>query len=421
MSPAAALDLAWSRSRFPALAGEWVYLDNAGGSQALGAVADAVHDYLLTANVQHGASYEPSRRAVAAVAAGQAAVAELAGAAEPAEILIGPSTTALMQNLARAMVAGGALGAGDEVVVTDVDHEANVGPWRRLAEAGVAVREWRLDRESLRLRAEDLVPLLTPRTKVVAFTHCSNVLGSFHDVAALAAVARSTGAKVVVDGVAFAPHRLVDVAALGADFYAFSLYKVYGPHLAALWGRRESLLALGKLNHEFVPDDDVPYKLQPGGPCYELAAALPPILDYLVELGGRAGAGPAAGRRGALAAAFAAIAAHEERLAARLLDFLAARRDVRVVGDPTPARERRAPTISFVSEREASDAIVARVDPARVGIRHGHFYAKRLIDGLGLAARQGVVRVSMVHYNGDEDVDRLLAALELALDGRPAG
>ena len=416
-----ALDLDFVRSRFPALGGEWVYLDNAGGSQTLAGVADAVRDYLLTVNVQHGASYEPSRRAVAAVAAGQAAAAELAGAADPAEILLGASTTALMQNLARAMVAGGWLAPGDEVIVTDTDHEANIGPWRRLAGLGVVVREWRLDRDSLTLRAEDLAALLTPRTKVVAFTHCSNVLGTFHDVPELAALARAAGARVVVDGVAFAPHRLLDVAALGADFYGFSLYKVYGPHLAALWGRRASFAALGKLNHEFVADDDVPYKLQPGGPCYELAAALPAIVDYLAELGRRAGADPGAGRRAALAAGFAAIAAHEERLAARLLDFLAARRDVRVIGEPSPARARRAPTVSFVSERADSDAIVRRVDAARIGIRHGHFYAKRLIDRLGLADRQGVVRVSMVHYNSGAEIDRLLGALERALDGRDAG
>ena len=416
MTPSAELDLAFARSRFPALAGEWTYLDNAGGAQTLGAVADAVRDYLLTVNVQHGASYEPSRRAVAAVASGQAAVAELFGAADPAEILLGPSTTVLMQNLARALVAGGALRAGDEVIVTDVDHEANIGPWRRLAELGVGVREWRLDRPSLRLRAEDLAPLLSPRTRLVAFSHCSNVIGSFHDVPALAALAHQAGARVAVDGVAYAPHRRIDVAALGADFYACSLYKVYGPHLAALWGRRADFVALGKLNHDFLADDDVPYKLQPGGPCYELAAALPAIPDYLVELGRRAGADPAAGRGAALERAFAAIAAHEEALAARLLEFLAARPEVTLIGDPSPARARRAPTVSFVAAGRDSEEIVRRVDAARIGIRFGHFYARRLIDALGLAERQGVVRVSMVHYNSPQEVDRTILALERALD-----
>ena len=420
MSAPLALDLDFARSRFPALAGDWIYLDNAGGSQTLGAVADAVRDYLLTANVQHGASYEPSRRAVVAVAAGQAAAAELAGAADPGEILLGPSTTALMQNLARAMVAGGWLAPGDEVIVTEVDHEANIGPWRRLAEHGVVVREWRLDRDSLRLRAEELAPLLSRRTRLVAFSHCSNVLGGFHDVPALAALAHEAGARVVVDGVAFAPHRRVDVAALGADFYGFSLYKVYGPHLAALWGRRELLLSLGKLNHEFVADDDLPYKLQPGGSCYELAAALPPIVDYLAELGRRAGADAAAGRRVALETAFLAIAAHEEALATRLLGFLRSRRDVRVVGDAAPARDRRAPTVSFVAPGRDSEEIVRRVDDSRIGIRFGDFYARRLIEALGLAERQGVVRVSMVHYNSPEEIDRAILALERALDAAPA-
>ncbi|QQR75871.1 MAG: cysteine desulfurase-like protein [Holophagales bacterium] len=411
----APLDLSFVRSSFPALAGEWVYLDNAGGSQVPATVAEAVREYLLTANVQHGASYEPSRRAMAAVEAGQRAVATLAGTEDPAEILLGSSTTVLMQNLARAMVAGGWLAPGDEVIVTDCDHEANAGPWRRLAAHGVVVREWRLDRESLRLRAEDLAQLLSPRTRLVAFTHCSNVVGSIHDVAALAALAHQVGARVVVDGVAFAPHRLVDVVALGVDFYAFSLYKVYGPHLAALWGRRDHFLALGKLNHEFVGDDDVPYKLQPGGPCYELAAALPATLDYLVEVGRRAGAPGDAPPRAALAQAFAALAAHEESLAAPLLEFLRSRSDVRIVGDPSPERSQRAPTVSFVVAGRDSAEIVGRVDEHRIGIRFGHFYAKRLIDGLGLAPQNGVVRVSMVHYNTREEIERLIAALAVVL------
>lgn len=411
----ATLDLAFVRSSFPALAGEWVYLDSAGGSQVPATVADAVREYLLTANVQHGASYEPSRRAVAAVAAGQRAVATLAGTDDPSEILLGSSTTALLQNLARAMVAGRWLAPGDEVIVTDCDHEANIGPWRRLAEHGVVVREWRLDRESLRLGAEDLAPLLSPRTRLVAFTHCSNVLGSVHDVAPLAALAHEAGARVVVDGVAFAPHRLVDVVSLGVDFYAMSLYKVYGPHVAALWGRRELLLGLGRLNHEFVRDDDVPYKLQPGGPCYELAAALPAALDYLVEVGRRAGAPVSCPQRQALAQAFSAIASHEESLAAPLLDFLRLRRGVRIVGHPSPDRARRAPTVSFVIDGRDSAEVVERIDGFRIGIRFGHFYAKRLIDGLGLAPQNGVVRVSMVHYNTREEIERLIEALAVVL------
>lgn len=392
------LDLDVVRARFPALASGFVFFDNAGGSQTLGSVADRVRDYLVTNNVQLGASYAVSRASTERVEAGVAAAAALVGAS-PGEVVLGSSSTQLLHNLALAM--HGELRAGDEVVITSADHEANRGPWRRLAERGVVVKEWALDRDSLRLEARGLEPLLGPKTKLVAFTHVSNLLGSIHDVPALTRLAHEAGAKVVVDGVAFAPHRRVDVAAWGVDYYVLSLYKVYGPHVGLLYGKREHLERLGNLNHDFLAEE-VPYKLQPGNVNFELTASLGAIVEYMDSLGG-------------LERAFADVAAHEEALSARLLAYLTQKAGVTVHGDPTPARGRRVPTFAFSVAGREPETIVRAVDPKGIGVRHGDFYARPLARALGCGPG-GVVRASAVHYNTLAEVDRLVDALDEAID-----
>ena len=389
------LDLDLVRSHFPALADGFVYLDNAGGSQVLRGVADRARDYLLSSNVQVGASYAVSQTSTERVRAAIAATARFVGASSPREIVLGPSTTQLVSNLARAME--GSLSPGDEIVVTTADHEANAGPWKRLRARGVVVKTWRLDPDTLKLEPRGLAPLLTPRTRLVAFCHVSNLLGSLHDVAAITRLAHEHGAKVCVDGVAYAPHRAIDVAAWGVDYYVFSFYKVFGPHQAALFGREEHLAQLDNLNHDFLAHE-VPYKLQPGNVNFELSHALGGIYEYFDELGG-------------VAAAFDDIAAHEARLAARLLEGLSSCPRVRVHGDPGADPARRVPTVSFTVEGRTPDEVVRAVDPHGIGIRHGDFYARSLVEELGLAGSGGVVRVSMVHYNTEAEVDRLLAAL----------
>ncbi|HXU31861.1 MAG TPA: aminotransferase class V-fold PLP-dependent enzyme, partial [Thermoanaerobaculia bacterium] len=312
-----ALDLDFARSSFSSLAGDWVFLDNAGGSQTLTAVADRVRDYLLASNVQLGATYEPSRRAAALVAAGVAAAADLLGVTS-GEVILGGSSTQLLQNLARSI--GEDLQPGDEVVVTDCDHESNVTPWLRLAEKGAVVRWWRTDLSALALVPEQLDPLLSPRTRWVCFPHVSNLFGTIHPVAEMVARIHAAGARAIVDGVAFAPHRQVEAAAWGADAYVASVYKIFGPHIGALYVRREWLEGLANVNHDYIERSQIPYKLQPGQANYELAASLPAIIEYLDEIGRRAGGeGESPDLR---AAAFAAIAEHEAMLAERLLAFL---------------------------------------------------------------------------------------------------
>lgn len=402
------LDLEFVRTRFPALSGEWTYFDNAGGSQTLDRVPQLMTEFLLGCNVQLGASYDVSRRATEAVAAGTRAIATLMGA-DPGEVVLGPSSTQLLNNLALAL--GPSLDPGDEVIVTDADHEANVGCWDRLAAKGVVVKTWHVDPETLRLDLDALDRLLGPRTKLVCVGHVSNILGTIHPVQEITKRVHAAGARIVVDGVAYAPHRAIDVAEWDVDFYVFSVYKVYGPHLAALYGKRSALEGLASVHHAF--HTTVPEKLQPGHYSYEAAYGCACLDDYYQSLARHHGA-DATGRQ-AVIAAHQPIAAHEETLAERLLAFLRDRPGLRIVGERTADRSVRVPTISFVSQGHRSRDVVEAVDPHRIGIRHGHFFAKRLTDALGLHPADGVVRVSMVHYNSLDEVDRLVDTLDRAL------
>ncbi len=416
------LDLAFARSQFPALSDDddaWVYLDNAGGSQVLGTVADRIHEYLLTSSVQIGASYGVSTLAAERVAAGQSAIAELANAARPDEIVFGPSSTVLIQTLARALVP--TWSPGDEIVVSMIDHEANIGPWLALEAHGIIVRPWTLNRESMTLEVSDLETLLTPRTRLVVCTQTSNIFGQLIPIATIAACAHRHGADVCIDGVAFAPHRLVDVREWDVDYYVFSLYKVFGPHAAVLYGKYDRLLALANQSHHFVPMDKVPGKLQPGNPNYELSYGATAIPEYLVTLGERSGAEAGASRRARLSMAFDAIADHEAHLAERVLAWLRERRDVRIIGPTSSARDVRVPTISFVVDGIDSERIVRAIDPLRIGIRFGDFYSRRLTEDLGLAAGTGVVRASFAHYNTVADADRLIAGLDQVIGGFQTG
>ena len=251
---------------------------------------------------------------------------------------------------------------------------------------------------------------MTERTRLVAVTHCSNILGTVNPVAAIARRVHARGAEIAVDGVAFAPHRAVVTwrGALDVDYYAFSFYKTYGPHFAVLYGKHEKLLELDGLYHYFYGRDKVPAKLEPGNTNYELAWGSAGIVDYLDELGG------GTGDRAAVERAYGDIAERETALGARLLDYLGSRNDVRVIGRRRAGPE-RVPTVSFKVEGRDSAEVVSAVDRHDLGIRFGDFHSRRLVERLGLAGDGGVVRVSMVHYNTLDEVDRLVGALDEAL------
>ena len=406
------LDLDYVRAQFPNLADGYAYLDNAGGSQVLAGVADKIRHYLLTSSVQLGASYRKSMDAQAKVLAARRSVARLINAPHDDEVVMGGSTTLLLQLLCRAVEPG--IKPGDEIIVTNSDHEANIGPWVRLERAGATIRWWNVSKDSLDLELADLDRLITPRTKWIAMTHASNILGTVNPVEAVARKAHAAGAKLCVDAVAYAPHRLVDVAASGADAYVFSFYKVFGPHFAVLWLPRAQFLELPSLNHYFVGRDVLPYKLQPGNVNYELSWGCTGISDYLVDIGRRLGTN--GDERQCMAAAFAAFERQEDAIAERLLGNLRGRKGVRIIGRPRVENGQRVPTISFVVSGRNSPDIVAKIDRHNVGIRYGDFYARRLIEDLGLTAQGGVVRVSMAHYNTLDEIDRLIRAFDLALN-----
>ncbi len=406
-----ALDLDAIRAEFPALAQDFVFLDNAGGSQVLGRVADRIRDYLLSTSVQLGASYAVSQAASERVLEARRSVAQLINAAHDEEVVMAGATTLLMHLLTTAIAPS--IRPGDEIIVTETDHESNVGGWMRLQAQGAVVKCWPVNRETLELDLAALDTLLSPRTRWVAMTHASNVLGTVNPVAEVARRVHAVGGKLAVDGVAYAPHRLVDVQASGADVYVFSFYKVFGPHYAVLWGRRELLLGLPSLNHFFIGPEVLPYKLQPGNVNFELSYGCIGIADYLQHVGRTLGA--TGTPRQQMQAAFDAFAAHEDALAEQLLVWLRERKGVRIIGRPRVQQADRMPTISFVVAGRRSEDIVRAVDAHRIGIRFGDFYARRLADALDLHVHGGVVRVSMAHYNTAQEIDRLIHALDQAI------
>ena len=413
MNPQVSLNLDRVRAEFPALAGECVYLDNAGGSQVLKRVADRIHDYLLTTSVQLGASYAQSQIASQRVLSARQSVAELINASHDEEVVMGGSTTGLLFLLTQAILPG--IREGDEIIVTNSDHEANIGSWMRLKQTGAVVKVWEVNPQSFALELAALDRLLSNRTKWVAMTHASNVLGTINPIAEIAGRVHAAGARLCVDAVAYAPHRLVDVQANGADVYVFSFYKVFGPHYAALWGRHEFLRELPTLNHYFIGPEELPYKLQPGNVNFELSYGCVGIAEYLVEMGTALGA--TGGNRTRMQWAFDCFARHEDQLAERLLAFLRSRSQVRIIGMDRVGDGNRLPTISFVVAGKHSESIVRHLDQFNIGIRFGDFYARRLIESLGLHAQGGVVRVSMVHYNTVEEIDRLIEHLADAIGG----
>jgi len=407
-----ALDIAYVQRQFPGLSGGWTFFDNAGGSQIAQPALDRMVEFLTHKNVQIGGSYAVSQAAADALRTGREAAAVFVNASRAEEIVFGPSTTVLMQNLAASMRRQ--FTKGDEIIVTMADHESNIGPWVRLEEFGVTVKFWPLNAQSLTLELDDLAPLLSPRTKLVCVTHASNILGQAHDIAAIAAAVHAAGAKICVDAVAYVPHRMVDVQAWDVDYYVFSLYKAYGPHGALLYGKYDLLAELDGLYHYFYGKEKVPGKLEPGNPSYEVAYSTDGIVSYLTDLARHHGANGE--RRDLVVAAYDLITAQEDRLSQRLLDWLVSRDDCEIIGaTQTDAQSRRLPTIAFRFKGRNSGAIASAIDAYNIAIRFGDFHSRRLVEHLGQAHDGGLLRVSMVHYNTLEQVDALIAALSEVL------
>jgi len=402
------LDIDFTRTHFPALSGDWALFENAGGTLAANTVLTRVQSYMAENFVQPGAGYDASAEGGRRIEESQRLMAEMIGAA-PGEVMVGPSTGMNVFLLSHAIRHW--FESGDEIIVTNLDHEANNGAWRRLEEFGLTVREWRFNPETAELEVTELENLLGPRTRLVCFSHLSNIVGGINDVPEITRKVHAAGALVCVDGVAYAPHRALDVKAWDVDFYLCSLYKLYGPHLSLLYGKREHLERAANNNHYFLADD-IPLKLNPSGPNHELTAALSGVTDYFDILHRHHFPDSNVTLHEKMKQVFALIADHEESVAAPFVEFLRSKKGVRLIGRQTAAQESRAPTFSFTVSGRKAEEIPAALEPFKVAIGSGDFYAARCIRALGLEAQGGVVRASMVHYSSAADVTRLIEGLD---------
>jgi cysteine desulfurase family protein (TIGR01976 family) len=414
-APTLALDPARVRDRFPALAAEQdgrpvVFLDGPGGTQVPASVIEAMGTYLRTSNANTGGAFATSRRSDAILGEARQALADLLNAPSPEQVKFGPNMTTLTFSLSRAL--GATLQPGDELVVTALDHEADVSPWRRLgADLGLTVRTVDIDPVTCTLDLGSLDEQLSERTRLVAVGYASNAVGTVNPVAAIVARAHRVGALCFVDAVHFAPHGSLDVQALDADFLVCSVYKFFGPHLGVLYGRAELL--------ERLPA----YKVRPAHDAWEtgtqdhegIAGALAAV-DYLAEVGRLSGARAGGSRRQDLAAAMAAIAAHERDLGARLLTGLADIPSLRLWGLADPHRlAERTPTFALRLEGWTPRGLATALAERGIYAWDGDFYATGLMERLGLAQSGGVVRLGLVHYNTAAEVERTLHVLaELA-------
>ena len=396
------------RSAFPALQrpSSFVFFDNAGGAQVPQGVLDAVNEHLLERNVQRGGRYAKSMAVDAMLARARASVAALINARDPAEIAFGMNATSFIRLVSLAI--GQSLGERNEFVLTDLDHEGNIATWLALEKQGARFRWWRV-RDDGHLHTGDLAPLLSARTRLVACTVASNVLGSIVDVRAAADLAHEAGAEVFLDSVHFGPHGPIDVQAFDCDYLVCSGYKMFAPHMGFLWGRLELLRRLPTFREDFIPDEP-PGKIEAGTLVFENIAGMNAAVAYLEQLGrslaGSSGSRELDSRRANLTRAMAAIREYEQTLSREMLRVLG-ESGAQVYGVAEPARvAERVPTFCLNVGQIPPSTVTELVADAGIGIRDGHLYAPRLMKRLGLSLESGAVRVSLVHYNTVQEIHR---------------
>ncbi len=401
------------RDRFPSLAMRdhgmrRIYLDNPAGTQVPLRVADAIHDAILHRNANLGGAFASSVMAGEVWHGAHAAMAELLGAASHEEIVIGPNMTSLTFQLSRAI--GRDWGPGDEVIVTRMDHEGNVGPWMQIAQdKGATVKFLPFNKETWQIEADDLRAALSGRTKLLALSYASNLTGSINNVKQLTAIAKEAGVLVYVDAVQFTPHGLVDVEEIGCDFLACSAYKFFGPHMGIVYGRRAVL-------DSFTPyklrcsTNDLPGRLETGTPQIELLAGLTATVDYYAEVGEMAGA--SGSRREKIHEAYRIAVDHEAPLGLRLIEGLQKIEGLTIHGITDPRRvEHRVPTVSFTVDGITPKSLVGLCNAENIFFWAGHNYAWEVVHFLGIPASQGVVRVGIAHYNSMMEVEETLESI----------
>ena len=406
------LDINFVRQQFPAFAEpslqQQVMFENAGGSYICQQAIDLMNGYYTRNKVQPYHLHEPAQAAGAQMDASYHGLAPYLNVTSE-EIYFGPSTSQNTYVLANAVL--GYLQAGDEIIVTNQDHEANSGVWRKLQAHGIVVREWRVDAQTGSLPLPQLQQLLNDKTKLLVFPHCSNILGEINPVQEICRMAHEAGAKTVVDGVSYAGHGLPDVAALGADIYLLSLYKVYGPHQGLMVVRSAMAELLSNQGHYFNHHAREK-RLLPAGPDHAQIAAAKGVSQYFDALYQHHfkhevnNNGQAQAVRGLLHQA-------EQATLTKLLSYLAQHTKVRIIGPTEPTN--RAPTISIIPQGQSPQALVQGLGDMGIMAGSGHFYSARLLDALDIDLDTGVARFSMVHYNSLDDVDRLIECLDQLL------
>jgi cysteine desulfurase family protein (TIGR01976 family) len=407
------LDINFVRNQFPAFSEPslegFTHFENAGGSYACGQMIDSLHRYYRETKVQPDYCFEPSHVAGVQMERARERMASWLNVATD-EVHFGPSTSQNTYVIAQALRQY--LKPGDEIIVTNQDHEANVGAWRRLEEEGMVIREWQIDPHSAELDVADLDSLLNDRTRVVAFTHCSNIVGSVHPVREWTDKIHAAGALAIIDGVSYAGHGLPDVEALGADIYLFSLYKVYGPHLGVMTIRKEVNNRLPNQGHFFNANYPTA-RFTPAGPDHAQIASVNGVIDYFEAVySHHFGDDEVAATK--KTSKVRALFQHAERKNLQpLLDFLSQHKAVRLIGKSVT--KHRAPTVSFLVDGRDPADIAAELAQQKIGVGNGHCYAYRLIEALDIPIEQGVVRTSFVHYTRKEEVLRLIEALDKIL------
>lgn len=415
------LDIAAVRSAFPSLAVEVngqpaIYADNPGGTQVTQACIDAVSAYYRQNNANTHGAFLTSQRTDALLTEAHAAMADFLNATDPREIVFGPNMTSLTFAISRAL--GRTLKPGDEIVVTALDHDANVAPWQQLAEdRGASVKMANVDLTTCTLDMADLRAKITPQTKIVAVGYASNAVGTINDVKTIIGWAREVGALTWIDAVQYAPHGPVDVQALGCDFLACSAYKFFGPHQGIVWGKLEHLERLRP--YKVRPASDAsPDRWETGTQAHELQAGALATLNYLAELGQpraetyRDTFPGMTGRRLALHAAMADIQAYEQTLIARLIAGLKDIPGATLYGLLDEADlARRVPTVALTVAGHTPRALAEALAQRGVFVWDGNYYALNLMERLGLEEHGGALRIGLAHYNTAEEVDRIVAAL----------
>jgi cysteine desulfurase family protein (TIGR01976 family) len=399
------------RRQFPALSvahggRPMAFFDGPGGTQVPQAVIDAVTAYYREANANHGGAFDTSRRSDAIVAEAHAALADLLGV-DADEVILGANMTTLTFHVSRSI--GATLRPGDEVIVSGLDHQANVDPWLAMArDRDLVVRTWEPHLDDCTLHLEDLDALLSPRTRLVAVGFASNAVGTINPVAEVAARAHAVGALVYVDAVHAAPHVSIDARAVGADFVACSVYKFFGPHVGVVYGRRDLLASLPA--YKVRPAD---HRFETGTGNFEGYAGALAAIGYLEGVGAsQGGAADGAGRRARLVAAMRAIRAYEMDLFGHLVDRLDEIPGVRLHGIWDRARfDRRTPTAALTVDGVTPAEVARRLGEEGIAVWDGDFYATGLIERMGLAGSGGVIRIGLTHYNTAAEVDRLADAL----------